>query len=234
MKNQFPLPPPQIAVAVAAVVKPLSEQSARPEEVKLFQVVEDISPVLWQDLESRSPEAVALNSGANYAEGRGFSLVYMGGEYLVDCSQRAIVAPPGHKPPDFQKALTLLSYLTLAQDFGSSGRQVTGRELNGGEMFFKGPHAFLTEPVTSKFGREPDAFLSKAALLGFATEVKDGAWTCQGLVLPHLGMGLYFHPEDDEFPAELTYTFDSYAHYHLPLDGVWAMVNALAAELAFG
>ena len=215
------------------MAKPQPEQSARPEEVKLFQVVEDISPLLWQDLESRPPEGVAQNSGADYAPERGFSLVYMGGEYLVNCSQRTIIGPPGHKPPDFQKALTLLSYLTFAQDFGCSGRQVTARELNGGEMFFKGPHALLTEPVTSRFGGEPDAFLKKAASLGLMPEGQGANWSCRGFVLPHLDMGLYFHPEDDEFSAELTYTFDSYAHYHFPLDAIWAMVNALALELAF-
>lgn len=204
----------------------------RPEEVAIFKGVSDVSPLLWEDLEARAPKDVAAGSGALIEEGRGYRLVYMGGEYIVDLLKRNIICPPGQLPAGFQKAMVLLTYLAGAQDLGLSGRMVGHRELNGGEMFFTGPHTLLTAPVTEKFGRNPEGFLSKAASLGLQPDQQGSGYACRGLVLPHIALSCVLHEEDDEFPAELTYTFDSYAHYHLALDGLWAMVNVLAEELA--
>jgi len=209
------------------------DRPSRPEDIKLFRTVSDVAPELWSDLETLTPEAVAANSGARLLPGRGFNVTYMGGDYLVDVARRDITGPPDQAPAGFQKGLVLLRYLVQAQDMGLSGRMVTGRELNGGAMFFTGPHSLLTAPVTEKFGRDPEGFLRRAAALGLAAVERGSGFACQGLVLPNIAVGCVLHPEDDEFPAELTYTFDSYAHYHLALDGIWAMINVLAEELAY-
>lgn len=203
----------------------------RPEEVKLFMSVSDLSPLLWEDLEKKAPESVAAGSGAVIVPDRGYRLTYMGGEYLVDLAGRDIQSPADQLPPGFQKGLVLLTYLAGAQDLGLSGRMVSHRELNGGEMFFVGPHALLTGPVTEKFGRDPEGFLKKAAALGLAPDPQGSGYSVKGKILPHIAVGCFLHEEDDEFPAELTYTFDSYAHYHMALDGLWAMINVLAEEL---
>lgn len=209
-----------------------ASKPACPEEVKLFRTVADVDPKFWRDLSGRPPEMVVAGAGVGYEPGRGYVVPYMGGDYLVNLETGDVSAPAGHRPAGFQKALVLLSYLINAQDLGCSGRMVTGRYLNGGAMFFTGPHALLTWPVTEKFGRDPEGFLKKAAFLGMAPENQGSGYACRGLALPHIAVGCVLHPEDDEFPAELTYTFDSYAHFHLPLDGLWAMINVLAEELA--
>ena len=203
-----------------------------PEEVEGFRTVSDLSTALWDDLLKRPLKEAAESSGARLIGENIFALDYMGGEYLIDVKARSIDGPSIHRAPGFQVGLVLLRYLTCAQDLGRSGRMVTGRELNGGAMFFTGPHALLTEPVTARFGENPDSFLPRAALLGLAPEAAGSGYACQGLILPNIAVGCVLHPKDDEFPAELTYTFDSYAHYHLPLDGLWAMINVLACELA--
>lgn len=192
----------------------------------------DVAPELWQDASVRPPQELASAAGVTYEPGRGFTVSYMSGDYLVDLESRSIQTPAGHLPAGFQKGLVLLTYLKNAQDLGRSGRMAPGRDLNGGAMFFAGPHTLLTWPVIDKFGRDPEGFLKKAALRGLAPVDQGSGYACQGLVLPHIAVGCVLHPEDDEFPAELTYTFDSYAHYHMPLDGIWAMINVLAEELA--
>jgi hypothetical protein len=203
---------------------------ARPEAVKIFRGVGDVAPIFWEKLLALPPQTVALNSGARFEAGRGFLVPFMNGEYALDPAKRAIETPPGHKPAGFQKALVLLAYLTGAQDLGLSGLMVTARDLNGGAMFFTGPHALLTAPVTRKFAHDPEAFLERAGRLGLAPENLGGGFAVRGSVLPHVAVGAVFYPEDDEFPASLTYTFDSYTHYHLPLDAIWAMINVLAEE----
>ena len=211
----------------------MSDRPAKPEENRLYRTVADVAPELWADVEAR-PLAEAVRAASARSEpGRRVVIPFLGGDYLVDFETRSITAPPGHQPAGFQKALVLLTYLARAQDFGLAGRQVTYRELSGGELFFQGPHALSTEPVTARFGSDSDGFLDRAGRLGLAPEAKTGSGTSVfGPVLPNLSLGLILHPADEEFPAELTYTFDAYAHHHLPLDALWALVNVLAAELA--
>lgn len=208
------------------------DRPTRPEDSGLFRTVADVAPELWADAASRAPERAAADSGARLDPGGRFIVPYMGGDYLVDLNKRDVAAPPGHHPAGFQKALVLLRYLTQAQDLGLSGRMVTARELNGGALFFTGPHSLLTKPVTDKFGRDPEGFVGRLTALGFETGREGSAVSGRGTVLPNIAVGCILHPEDDEFPAELTYTFDSYAHYHLALDGIWAMINVLADEIA--
>ena len=211
----------------------MSDLPAKPEENRLYRTVADVAPELWADVEER-PLAEAVRSAAvRFEAGRRVLVPFLGGDYLVDFETRNITAPPGHRPAGFQKGLVLLTYLARAQDFGLAGRQVTSRELSGGDLFFQGPHALCTEPVTSRFGSDPAGFLARAGRLGLQPGPAAGSGTqVLGPVLPHLTLGLILHPADEEFPAELTYTFDAYAHHHLPLDGLWALVNVLASELA--
>lgn len=208
-----------------------TDQAARPDENKLFRTVADVAPELWEDVAALPPKQVAAASGASLEPGPIFTITFLGGLYRVDMTGRTIEGPPGHLPPNFQKAMVLLRYLAQAQDFGLSGRMVSARELNGGALFFTGPHALLTEPITRVFGREPEKFLAKAETLGLATVFCGSSYCSQGEVLPNIAVGCVLYPEDDEFPAELTYTFDSYAHFHLALDGIWALINILVAEL---
>lgn len=213
-------------------MSPASEKDrpARPEEVKGFRLVEDLAPELWQDVLDRGLAEAARSCGAS-VRGQRVELVFLGAAYVLDFERRRVEGPPEHRPPTFQTALVLLRYLAHGQDLGRSGRLVTARELNGGALFFTGPHALLASPVTERFGRDPEGFLAATAALGF-TAASDGPYSCRGLALPQLELGCIFHPADDEFEAELTYTFDAYAHYHLPLDALWALINVLAEELS--
>ena len=205
---------------------------ARPEDTKGFRTVADIALELWSDVLNRGLKEAARSCGATLAGDQTVRLTYMGGGYLVNFEDRTIKGPDNHRQPGFQVGLVLLSYLAMGQDLGLAGRMVPARNLNGGEMFFAGPHALSTGPVTGKFGTNPEGFMARAAALGFTATEAGSGYGCQGLVLPHITVGCVLHPADDEFPAELTYTFDAYAHYHLALDGLWAMINVLADEIA--
>jgi len=211
----------------------VADRPAKPEENRLYRTVADLAPELWADVEARPLAEAVRSAAARSGPGRQVVVPFLGGDYLVDFETRSITAPPGHQPAGFQKGLVLLVYLARAQDFGPAGRQVTSRDLSGGEFFFKGPHTLSTEPVTARFGADPAGFVARAGFFGLRPDPGAGSGIMvRGPVLPHLTMGLILHPADEEFPAELTYTFDAYAHHHLPLDGIFALVNVLASELA--
>ncbi len=108
---------------------------------------------------------------------------------------------------------------------------VTERDLNGGALFFQGPHALSKTPVLDRFARNAPGLLSRAKDFG-ATELSDGDASFRLLALPKILIACIFYEEDDEFPAQLTFTFDASTDRHLPLDSIWALVNVLSHRLA--
>ena len=148
----------------------------------------------------------------------------------IDPSGRTIVACSGPRP-DFQTGLVLLNYLINASDSDLTGRRVTERELDGGALFFNGPHALRRGPVLKRFGRDAQGMVAAARLMGgVAVPGGDGAFRL--LVLPKVMTVYTLYEGDDEFDAALTVTFDSSADRHLPLDSIWAMINLLTGRLA--
>ncbi len=202
----------------------------RPEEMKLYRTVADAPQALWDDVRARSIEDIVRSALVSYSPEKGFCVPYMGGEYWVNVEAKTICGPSNQREPGFQKALALLGYLAKAQDLGQAGRQVTARELNGGDMFFVGIHALATVPIINTFGEDGKGFLNKAAELGFAPTSLGSGFACQGHILPQVPMAMILHEGDEEFDADLTYTFDAYAHYHMALDAIWSMINVLADE----
>lgn len=208
------------------------ETGRQPAGEKTNHSTDNLSSILWADIEARPATEIAANSGASLVPPDIFILRFMGDNYRINLSTRSFSSPSDRLPPNFQTGLVLLTYLIHAQsDLGLAGHMVTSRELKGGEMFFKGPHTLITAPVTKRFGSNPTGFTARAGTMGLAPEVLGSGTAVRGLILPKIEVGLILHQADEEFPAELTYTFDAYAHYHLPLDGLWAMINVLTAEL---
>ena len=207
---------------------------ADPNEVSIFRQVSDLSPALWEDLEARPPQVAARAAGAEVDDKGVFRLLFMGGIYEIDPAAKTVEGPKDHPPADFQKAMVLVSYLVKAQeDLGQSGRLVPGRELNGGDMFFAGPHTLATKPICDKFGFSPQDLLERAKFFGAQKDEKAApsylslAWP----ILPNISLGLIFYEADDEFEAEATWLFDSYSNFHLPLDCLWALVNIVNNDL---
>jgi hypothetical protein len=95
-------------------------------------------------------------------------------------------------------------------------------------MFFRGPHALPEEKLAARFGDDPRALTARAVELG-AQEAPPAAFLFR--VLPFVELGLYLNPADDEFPAQVQWTFDRHSHYYLALDGLWGLANLVAAEL---
>jgi hypothetical protein len=150
---------------------------------------------------------------------------------VVDPSAKLVSAPPGRPRANFQKAMVLLIYLTQAAQGVApepAGRLIGAKEVPGGAMFFRGPHKLATEPLEAAYGANRQALLDKARSMG-AAPAADALFRWR--VLPNVEIGCYFEEADDEFPALARYSFDAHAHYHLPLDALWALINVVTADL---
>jgi hypothetical protein len=165
-----------------------------------------------------------------FSAGIGYRVPFLNVEYEIDPERNTIVVPSGLDNPGFQTGLVLINYLLHASDHGITGRMVTFRELNGGNLFFRGPHALSTQPVIERFGRDSGLLMSKAEAIG-ATAIKNGDVAFRLPALPKILIAYTLYRADEEFPAELTITFDANTDRHLPLDTIWALINVVSRRL---
>ncbi len=205
-------------------------QAVDPEEITLYSGVENLPSALWDDLAALKPEVVCRRTGAFRLED-GYALPFLGVEHLVRPEERTISVPSGARRPGFQAGLVLIGYLLHASDEGLAGRMVTPRELEGGALFFQGPHALNVKPVADRYGRDGKSFLDRAGEWD-ATRIAGGDAAFRVFALPKVLLAYILHEADDEFPADVTVTVDANTDRHLPLDCIWALVNVVSARLA--
>jgi hypothetical protein len=205
-----------------------------PNEIPLYRGAEKIPPEYWEELDRQSPEEVCRRSLATHDPETGYALPFLNDRLHCRPDTRQIHWE--NKParsPSFQETLVSLMYLLRTREIPLSGIKVNERELNGGALFFRGPHALSKEPLENLFARDPHGFLQAGlALGGIAAPGGDGAFELRAL--PRIPLEYILYAEDDEFPAQLIITFDRTIDRHLPLDVIWALVNVVTRSLMKG
>jgi hypothetical protein len=185
---------------------------------------------LWDDLAKADQALAAKEAKARLLDGK-FVVDFLRAPHVVDPALKLVTAPPGRPRADFQKTMILLVYLAQAAKANApdpAGRLIGPMEIPGGAMFFRGPHELAAKPVEEAFARNREGLLKKALSYG-AAEAGDALFRWQ--VLPHVEIGCYFEEADEEFDAQCRWSFDAHAHYRLPLDALWAVINVVAADL---
>ncbi len=202
-----------------------------PNDISLYRGADKIPPEYWEELNRQSPGEVCRRSLATHDPETGYALPFLNDRLLCRPDTRHIhwEGEPA-RSPSFQETLVALMYLLRTREIPLSGIQVNEKELNGGALFFRGPHALSKEPLEKKFARDTRGFLQAGlALGGIATHQGDGAFELR--VLPRIPLEYILYTEDDEFPAQLIITFDRTIDRHLPLDAIWALVNVVTRSI---
>jgi hypothetical protein len=185
---------------------------------------------LWQALAALEPAAVGRRTLAE-AEPGGYSLGFLGRRYRVEPESRRIGGPqadPLLQDEEFE--LLLLAYLIQAADIPAEGTWISEKDLPGGSLFFRGPHALPLQPLLTRFGGDLAGFRSAAeALAGSPLPYGDAAYSFSAL--PRISAGCLLWVGDEEFPARAGLLFDRSLARHLPLDVVLALAHCLVARL---
>lgn len=197
----------------------------RPEENILYRDGSRIPPHYWEELAALDPEDVCKRGGVTHDGEKGYRVPFLSRIYWVEPLQKRIHREDlPEKNLSFQEYLVLLVYLIQSQDLPFQGRSITEREIPGGDLFFRGPHALFREPLEGRFGRDPEGFLQAGLNLGGSPTGKGDA-SFKLLVLPRIPVEYILYREDEEFPAQIVIHFDGGIHRHLPLDVIWSLVN---------
>lgn len=202
-----------------------------PNTVSLFRNSEHIPEYYWQELSALDPNEVRQRALVSFQASLGFQILFLNRGVVCQPEATLIRRMDSPKEPlSFQEYLVLLVYLLKAQDRPLSGKKVSERELPGGELFFRGPHALLKEPLEKKFGRDPQGFLQAGRTLGGRATGKGDA-SFELLALPRIPVEYILYVEDDEFSSQVLINFDSTISRHLPLDAIWALINITSRRL---
>jgi hypothetical protein len=187
-----------------------------------------INQELWNTLKSMDPVEVERRSLAAYnSENKHFTLNVCHRDYLVYPEKQLIQAAESpSEPPIFFLHLAAVNYLIGAKDIPLVGRWVGVKEFPSGPLFFRGPHEMPTGRIVDLFGRDRHGFASACQKWG-GIPVEGGDVAFELLVFPRLPVRMLLWLKDKEFPARLTYLFDSTANVHLLLDGIWAVGKLL-------
>ena len=179
----------------------------------------------WQELRAMAPQDVSQRALVTFQPEDGYRIPFW--ERIYFCrpdTQHIWRKDDPEKNLSFQEYLVLLMYLMKAQDKPVEGKKINEREIPGGELFFRGPHALFKEPLGKAFGKNADSFLQAGLDLGGRkTGVGDASFEL--LILPRIPVEYILYTEDEEFPAQITINFDNSVCRHLPLDALWSLIN---------
>jgi hypothetical protein len=196
-----------------------------PNDNSLFRDSSKIPSHYWEELRTLDPVEVCKRALVSWRSDKQFLIPFLNRIYLCNSDQKRIWREDDpQKSLSFQEYLILLMYLIKALDMPLAGKKINEREIPGGELFFRGPHALFKEPLEEQFGRDPEGFLQAGLNLGGkSTGMGDASFEL--MILPRVPVEYILYRADEEFPAQIIINFDSSIHHHLPLDVIWSMVN---------
>jgi len=188
---------------------------------------------LWQALAALEPAEVGRRTLAT-AEPSGYSLTFLDRRYRVEPEAGRIGGPQADPLlADAEFELLLLTYLTQAAEIPTEGTWISEKDLPGGSLFFRGPHALPLQPLLARFGEDLPGFRRAAEMLGgTALAYGDAAYSFPAL--PRVPAGCLLWVRDEEFPARAGLLFDRSLARHLPLDVVLALAHCLVLRLLEG
>ncbi|MBW2058141.1 MAG: DUF3786 domain-containing protein [Deltaproteobacteria bacterium] len=190
----------------------------------------------WDKLEGLHPIEVCERTEAVYRyDKNGYFLPFLNQRYLVIPNQRKImrIRPDEtleSEPVSMGFYLMSLFYLTDAKKVQPARRWISEKDLRGGEMFFRGPHALPLTEVTEKYGDDPEAFLEAGKRLG-GVKMLYGDMAFGLDVFPKILLVYILWKGDEEFSSRVQVLFDQTIQEHFPLDVIWCAVSEVNRRL---
>ncbi|MDH3520048.1 MAG: DUF3786 domain-containing protein [Myxococcales bacterium] len=191
----------------------------------------------WEMLATLNPAIVCREAAVSYAGASGsYRIRSLGMDIAVSLQQRAIAGSSPGSDILLQRLgtwfeISALWYLVSAKDFPQTGRLVTPRSIQGGQIFAKGSHVLPLDQIAMKYGKDREAFLKRGLELGGeATNIGDASVKLQPF--PRIPALMVLWLGDEEFPARADLLFDSTCGLQVPVDILWsiAMMTVLAME----
>ena len=187
---------------------------------------------LWDKLVTLEPDSVARKAKCEYTnEQNSYMVKLLSRDYIVDLDEKKILpADDQQEEVGFTEQLCILAYLINARELPIADKLVTVEKLEGGQFFFRGPHALPTDKLQDAFGKNPALLYEVSAHLN-AKQCDFGDGAVEILALQRVPLTFVIWTSDEEFEARASILFDKTASSQLPLDALMATVELTVNEM---
>jgi hypothetical protein len=191
---------------------------------------EDAIKLAWEDLEKKDPKEISTISNIPYdPEKDDFNMDFLGDRFLISISRRTVKFHNGGDVYSFL-AVLLLHYIVNAKDLDLTGKLLTFRELEGGDIYYPAFCNRGINKITREFGEKPDSLRKAGKRLG-AREGKHGDVSIILDVFPKVPVNVILWEGDDEVPPSSNMLFDSSIKELLPTEDVAVIGGFVASAL---
>lgn len=177
------------------------------------------NPIHWQDLRSVHREAVEVS--------------FLNARYLVDPVAERIAETGPDPSRVLSESLQVLLIRYLVSKGGEpTGEEIAEKDLPGGAMFFRGPHALSLAPVAERYGSDPEAFLARGRELG-AEPAPHGDAALRFKPFLKIPVTYVLWKADDEFPASVSVLFDRSITQWFEADMIFILIGEITARIIY-
>ena len=202
------------------------------EEISQRFIVDD---ELWKALQKADPKAISRNCDVTFDPKQElYRIPVLNEVYSVSPKNKKITKLPESDASQekfrIELTLFLLHYLLETKNIPLKGKRISEKELKGGEMFFRGPHALSTHGIIKKFGNNPEGFVA-AGLKLKGEKVTLGDAAIELKAAPKIPITYVLWRADEEFPASVKILFDPTIQEFLPLDIIYGLTIFISHRL---
>lgn len=113
-------------------------------------------------------------------------------------------------------------YLLNAKESEIKNEWISGKDIPGGPLFFRGMHTIPTHYIAEKYGESFQKFKNVCQLRrGISLDMADAAYCFR--IAPRIPVLLQFWERDEDFMAECKMLFDKSISEHLALDVIFGL-----------
>ena len=184
----------------------------------------------WLDLAALDPGEVEKRSGVPWRDGS-YHVPLVGTTYRVEPASTRIHCPADDPlDGDAEFELLMLIYLLRITEIEPSGQWINEKQLPGGSNFFTGPHHLPTDTLEKRYGSDAERFRRHCLKLGGkALDFGDASFAFEAL--PRIPLACVLFTADEEFPARVTFMFDSTIEFQLPMEIILSLGHCFAVKL---
>jgi hypothetical protein len=184
----------------------------------------------WLDLAALDPKEVEERTGVSWRDDC-YHLPLLGTSYRVEPASVRIHCPVDDPlAGDAEFELLMLIYLIRATEIEPAGQWVNEKQLPGGSNFFSGPHHLPSDTLEKRYGSDAQLFLRHCRQLGGeALDFGDSSFAF--MALPRIPLACVLYTADEEFPARVTFLFDSTIQFQLPMEIILSLGHCFAVKL---
>lgn len=191
-----------------------------------------ITPIHYNQLAEKNPENVCQRTGCRYDKARQcYELVVWGNIYNIYPREHRIQSlgkdsSAGHG----YLSIFIAHYLLTEVEAAVEDEWISEKDIPGGPVFFRGPHAIPTDLVTRTYQNDIAAFGHRCrALHGVPVEMGDAAFRFQ--ITERLPVVVLYWQGDGDFSPEARMLFDRSVCRFLALDVVFALAVEVCARI---